>query len=119
MLVNWGADVVAGGCLSAPLHLFRQLGYQTVARLLIDRGADVHAGNQNGETPLRLASGRGHIAMVALLLDHGATVSATAPSGTTPLYMASEVGSEPVVRLLADRWRTSLPPTYPAALHCT
>ena len=46
-----------------------ELGQLESVRLLLDRGADVHARN---EAALRAARHEGHAAVVALLLERGA-----------------------------------------------
>jgi ankyrin repeat protein len=38
-----------------------------VVKLLVDKGADVNAGDRDGRTPLWRAAGRGHEAVVKLL----------------------------------------------------
>lgn len=40
--------------------------------LLLEYGADVDAGNNNGETPLAVAEKDGHFEIVELLRQHGA-----------------------------------------------
>lgn len=45
--------------------------HESVVRLLLDKGAEVNAGNNNGRTPLYLASYSGHESVVRLLRDRG------------------------------------------------
>jgi ankyrin repeat protein len=57
---------------------------------LIDRGADVNALGEAGETPLHEVAGVGRIEFAKLLLDHGANINARGDSGKTPLTIALE-----------------------------
>ncbi|KAH8710036.1 ankyrin repeat domain-containing protein [Phaeosphaeriaceae sp. PMI808] len=77
-------------------------GHYEMAKLLLDKGADVNA--QGGEygNALYAASWRGHEAVVKLLLDTGADVNAQGGEYGNALYAASERGHEAVVKLLLD-----------------
>ena len=66
-----------------------------VAELLLDRGADVNAKNDLGQTPLYHADSE----VAELLLDHGADVNAKNDFGQTPLHYADSEEAE----LLLDR----------------
>jgi ankyrin repeat protein len=57
-----------------------------VAQLLIDKGANVSATEQDRETPLHLASSEGHEGLAQLLIDRGADISATDKQGEAPLH---------------------------------
>jgi len=70
------------------LHRTCMEGYAKVAEFLIDKGADVNAGNITGITPLHTAAGRGHAEVVKLLLDKGADVNARDNYDATPLWYA-------------------------------
>ena len=76
-----------------------KVGDPNVARLLIDRGADVSAANKYGSTPLHRASEAGHEAVARLLVDRGADVSAADEDGSTPLHRALQRGHEAVARV--------------------
>jgi ankyrin repeat protein len=66
-----------------------------VARLLLERGADVNARAKDGLTPLHAASSFAELAAVRLLLEHGADVKAEDNHGRTSLHAAEE----------RDEWR--------------
>lgn len=74
-------------------------GNEEVARLLVERGADV---NKPGWTPLHYAATGGHQAIAAFLLDQNAYIDADAPNGNTPLMMAALYGNAETVKLLLD-----------------
>lgn len=71
-----------------------------LVRLLVDRGADVHARGAHGLTPLHLAASRGAEALVMLLLVHGADANAATDDGRSPADIARERGHEPTAALL-------------------
>lgn len=76
-------------------------GYGQIAKLLLDKGADVNAlGGEHGHA-LQAASESGREQIVKLLLDKGADVNADG-GNRSPLCVASESGHEQVVRLLLD-----------------
>jgi ankyrin repeat protein len=74
----------------------------SVARLLLERGADVNAQNQLGWTPLHRASFFGALEVVRLLLEHGADIEPKENDGKTALQVAAEEGHDDVVELLRE-----------------
>jgi ankyrin repeat protein len=63
----------------------------SVVRLLLERGADVHArADKDGSTPLHEASRYGALEVVRLLLEHGADVEAVAFDGKTVLQVVGK-----------------------------
>jgi hypothetical protein len=65
-----------------------------VALLLLERGVDVNALDENHTTPLHLASSYGLLDIAQLLLDHGATANAENVYGQTPLHLVSQDSCE-------------------------
>ena len=61
-----------------------------LARLLLDRGADVNARDQNNVTPLLLAAGRHMDDIARILLERGADPSVKNTRGKTPLHLLLE-----------------------------
>jgi len=82
-----------------PLMMASIKGLDLLAKLLIDRDADV---NKTGWTPLHYAASNGRLVVMNLLLDHHAYVDAPSPNGTTPLMMAAMYGSPSAVKLLPE-----------------
>jgi uncharacterized protein len=63
------------------------------AKLLVDRGIDVKAGNDQGATALHYAATSGLNSIVTLLAEHGAVLDAKDRQGRTPADAARGVGS--------------------------
>ena len=63
--------------------------YADVARLLLDKGADIEAVNEEYDTPLIQAAAHGGTAMVKLLLERGASIEARDGLGLTALNAAA------------------------------
>ena len=85
-----------------PLGLASFFCHPTVARLLIERGADVNAVSKNTQrvTPLHSAVSRRQTALARVLLAHGANVNARQQSGVTPLHQAAHNAQAEMVSLL-------------------
>jgi ankyrin repeat protein len=71
-------------------------------RTALDSGADIHARNQDGRTPLHFAANSGSIEAVDLLLARGADINAVAQDGS-PLMCACWGGHYAMMRHLLDR----------------
>lgn len=64
-----------------PLLLASENGYEAVVRLLIEKGAEVNAIDEDRSTPLLLAPKNGHEAVVRLLIEKG-----------TKAYVSDKIG---------------------------
>lgn len=72
-----------------------------IVKRLVERGADIYARNNRGQTPLHLACLKSDAPAVATLLDHGADVGAADDMGVNCLhYAAQSRHSKPVLPLL-------------------
>lgn len=72
---------------SRPLH---SAPTEEVAQVLIELGADIHARNKYGESPLHTASYNGYPEVVAVLLKKGADVHAEDKYGQRALHRAAQ-----------------------------
>ena len=75
-----------------PLYNACEKGETAAARLLLDRGADVHQATEDGWTPLFIACHNGHVDAARLLLDNGAEVDRAKRTDATPLLIACQDG---------------------------
>ena len=107
LLDRRGADVqlinAEGGSYGIALQAASQAGRESLVRLLLDGGANIHAQGGRYGTALHAASQGGHESVVRLLLDRGADIHAQGGRYGTALHAASQGGHESVVRLLLDR----------------
>jgi len=88
---------------STPLHCATWKGHLAVVELLLSRGADVNAANNNdhwGTTPLHAAAHANQRAIAELLIAHGADINATNLNGRTPLAETEFHKARPVANLL-------------------
>ncbi len=77
------------GSGSTPLNTATLFGHADIAKLLLEKGADVSIASQDGNTALHFASFFAHGDLVELLLAKGASVAAANGRGETPLDMVS------------------------------
>jgi ankyrin repeat protein len=83
----------------SPLHHATRCNKENVAQLLIKRGADVNAPNQDGNGPLYEAVYHGHHQMVRLLLESGANINQADKYGETVLHYAAAPVEEDLAML--------------------
>ena len=81
-------------------RMLLQASNPSMAKLLLEHGADVAAASNNGFTALIRAAQGGHVAVAQLLLQHGADVAAADIAGDTALMLAALGGHEAVAQLL-------------------
>jgi uncharacterized protein len=97
-------DLVSSYALDGftPLHLAVFFGNLETARLLLDKGADLHAWSQNAQAnqPLHAALAGNATPVIQLLVESGADVTARSAEGWTPLHQAAQNGNLDVIRLL-------------------
>jgi ankyrin repeat protein len=103
ILIRAGANVNATNEAGANA-LLRAATFADKARLLVEKGADVDARSQLGNTALILAARKpGNAHTIRLLLERGAEINAANLFGGTALLAAAAAGDIESVRLLLDR----------------
>ncbi|WP_339047696.1 ankyrin repeat domain-containing protein [Candidatus Mesenet endosymbiont of Phosphuga atrata] len=87
-----------------PLHAAIEEEHEKAARFLIENGADVHARDIQGNTPLHEAILSGQDPKtIGLLLERGSDVHARGRQDDTPLHLAALKKSQELVELLLSR----------------
>ena len=97
-------DRVDGSTGHTALIVAAHGGYQRVATLLIDAGANVGMQNENGSTALFVAALHGHADMVRYFAVLGADTAVVNDEGYTPLMAACSAGQGAVVEALLRLW---------------
>jgi ankyrin repeat protein len=99
-----GVDMSGGtyGYRMTPLIQAARAGQLEIVKLLIGKGADIHATTSRSETALHWAASRGHEEVVAYLLDNGAQTSHQDSIGHTPLMSAVKNGRTRVALRILD-----------------
>jgi len=77
-------------------------GFQNIAKLLIDKGADVNVANYNGATALIFAAIFNRIELVKLLLDSGANPELRDDCENRALEHAQMQNASDIVALLSS-----------------
>jgi len=95
-------SVAATNCKETPLLIAASNDHESVARLLLDRGASIDAATSDNWTSLHYAAENGYESIVRLLLDRGASIDAATSDNWTSFHFAADKGHESVVGLLLD-----------------
>ncbi len=86
LLISKGASINATNNGFTPLHWAADRGHEEVAALLIEKGLNVNAKDENrGRTPLHFSAHEGHIEVTDLLIRKEANLNAKTNDGFTPL----------------------------------
>lgn len=75
---------------------------ENICKLLVQKGADVEARDNDDWTPLHFAACGSNIEIAKLLRSKGARVSVKNKNGQTSLDLAKQQGSEEMALLLAN-----------------
>ena len=103
---TWGRDIINQQSRSSKrtaLHVAAERGFVGITKILLDRGADVHAKTTAGETPLHLAAERNYVRVAEKLLEKEANVHVETRAGKTPLHLAAENNCKEAVLYLLDK----------------
>lgn len=82
------------------LHIAASSGNATIVGLLLSAGADPHAVDASGQSPLFMACSGGHLTVVVALLHAGALPTARSRTMKTPMHFAAHNGHTDVIAAL-------------------
>ncbi|MCU0639469.1 MAG: ankyrin repeat domain-containing protein [Candidatus Krumholzibacteria bacterium] len=85
-----------------PIHFAATTGNVEIARILLDAGAEIDAGDSDNSTALGIAAMRGHAPLVTLLIERGANVNHRDRKADCPLSFAVGAGKEEIAKQLVD-----------------
>lgn len=87
-----------------PIHQAAQGNHLSTVKFLIEAGAIIEQGEDDGASALWLACQDGHVEVADLLINHGADVNKpTSNSRRRPIHQAAQNGHLKVIELLRDR----------------
>ena len=87
-----------------PLNLAMLCGHEIAAKLLLAKGADIHASGRHGYSPLLCAISSGSVPLVELALSKGAVLNETQPGKGSPLMKAAyDPASIHILKFLLDK----------------
>ena len=86
-----------------PLHLAVEDGDIKLAKLCLDKGANVNAHKMNMSTPLHLAATGGDLEIVKMLVEHDANIEAKNALQETPLHRAAHFNRVDIVDFLLSQ----------------
>lgn len=96
------------GCMSLhqkniSLLRYSAIGDSVKVKKILDRGADVNAINNYGDTPLHLAIKNEHLDIATLLINRGANINAAGELDDTPLHVSIYKGKKELSDLLLQK----------------
>jgi len=83
-----------------PLHTAVSSGFEGIAKMLIEAGAEVNVLQSSNMTPLHYAAEKGNIELLIILLEGGASVATKNDSGKTAADLAAERGHHEIAQIL-------------------
>jgi ankyrin repeat protein len=103
LLLSRGARLDGRPDSPTPLHYAIFTQRPDFLKLLIEKGANVNARDNTGDTPLSLAAKRGDLASIRYLLAHGADRNSKNNEGKTALEHARRLGHSEAAKLLESQ----------------
>ena len=91
-LLAAGVDVNEAGDSGTPLHMATAAGNEAIARLLIEKHADMEASLATGARPLHTAASYGHENVARLLIARGAVIDSRDAFDRTPCTLPRDRG---------------------------
>ncbi|MDE1828290.1 MAG: ankyrin repeat domain-containing protein [Candidatus Micrarchaeota archaeon] len=88
---------------SRKLLMAAQTGNLTMAKVALEKGADVNYIQIHDQTPLMFAASKGHLGITRLLLRNGAKVNVRDEEGFTPLMFSAMGSSAAITKLLLEK----------------
>jgi ankyrin repeat protein len=85
------------------LHMAVMYEREAVVRVLLEKGANIHAKTSSGETALMLAAMFGEWNVAQLLIEKGANIHSRDSYGHTAIILAAKSGHDSVVSYLLDQ----------------
>ncbi|MDR3179750.1 MAG: ankyrin repeat domain-containing protein, partial [Holosporaceae bacterium] len=85
---------------SRPLNCVLKRGFPGIAKMLLDKGADVNTTDRSFDTPLHYAAEKGYVDIVDTLISKNANVAVEGCYSHTPLYLAAKNGHVAIVKAL-------------------
>lgn len=89
-LLEAGVDPDTEGPFGPAILIALLLGHTTVARLLVEAGADLQVADDKGRTPLHRAAKTGDMDLILAMVDGDADILALDYEGKTPLDVLRE-----------------------------
>lgn len=84
-----------------PIHAALGANDTTIAKLLMEAGAEVNVVQQGGLTPLHLAAQHGNIDIIIILLEHGVDIEIRSDQGLTAADIAFDRGFKELGQILS------------------
>lgn len=91
---------------ATPLILATLKGSLPIAKLLLERGANVNHRNANGHTPVKYAGSKNHKDLLVHLLDVGGDPNTRDHIGDTPLHRVASMEHHDCLRILLTHLKT-------------
>jgi len=95
------------------MHACARGGSVSIARALLDKGADFRQKNRYGIEPLHIASENGRTEFVEFLLSKGAEIDTPSLMGKTALHFALDNGHDELAAMLVSKGASQAPPQFP------